>query len=262
MSIVDRIVPHIHQVPLKEQIVKARSRLGIQKDRLESMAIKIQQKDQELLERCIGAQVNKDLARARLYANECAQVRKIAHIVLSSQLALEQVMFKLDMALEFGEVWADMKPIVGIVAETKGRISGIVPHIASELGEINTMLEDLGEEAGPVLDNTVDIQATGEDAKKVLEESSAIAQERITQTFPKLPELGLEQNIAPPEPLPATGGPAMGDEPRVERRLYEYIKANQGNLHVSDAARILDIPPEKVREILDRLQGEGKVVVE
>jgi len=257
LSIVNRFIPHIHQVPIKEQIVKARSRLGIQKESLETMAIKIQRKDQELFERCTGAEVSKDFARARLYANECAQVRKIAHIVLSSQLALEQVIFKLDMALEFGEVMADMKPIVGIVAETKGRISGIVPHIASELGEINTMLEDLSEETGPVLDNTVDVQTTSDDAKKVLEESSAIAQERLTQTFPKLPELALEQNSAPPESLSATGC-----ELGVERRLYEYIKTHQGNLHVSDASRILDIPTDRVREALGRLESEGKVVVE
>jgi predicted ArsR family transcriptional regulator len=48
----------------------------------------------------------------------------------------------------------------------------------------------------------------------------------------------------------------------VERRLYEYIKTHQGNLHVSDASRILDIPPDRVREALSRLESEGKVVVE
>ncbi len=221
------------------------------------MAIKIQQKDQELFERSIGAQVSKDLARARLYANECAEVRKIAHIVLSSQLALEQVIFKLDMALEFGDVMADMKPIVGIVAETKGRISNIVPHIASELGDINAMLEDLSDEAGPVLDNTIDVQNTSEDAKKVLEESSAIAQERLSQTFPRLPELTLERSSTSPEPLPA-----MGTVKEVEQRVYEYIKTHQGNLHISDAANTIGIPSDRVKIALDRLESEGKVVVE
>lgn len=257
MTIVDRIVPHFHQVPLKDQIVKARSRLEIQKNRLEGMAIRIQQKDQELLERCVGAQANNDLARARLYANECAEVRKIAHIIISGQLALEQVVFKLDMALEFGELLGDMKPIVGIVAETKGRISNVVPHIASELGEINTMLQDLSDEAGPVLDNAGAVQTTSEDAKKVLEESSVIAQERLSQTFPKLPELTLEHSNASPEPIPAAAS-----ETEVDRRVYEYIKSHQGNLHLSDAARLIGIPPDRVKIALDRLESEGKVVVQ
>ena len=257
LSIVKRIETHLHPVSLKEQIMKARSRLAIQKERLESMAIKIQQKDRELFERCIGAQVSKDIAHARLYANECAQVRKVAHIVVSSQLAPEQVIFKLDMALEFGDLMMDMKPIVGVVTETKGRISNIVPHIAAELGEINTMLDDLGEETGPVLDSTVDVAATSEDAKKVLEESSAIAQERLSQTFPKLPELTIEQSSGMPEPLLATGS-----EVEVERRLYDYIKAHQGNLHLSDASRILDVPQDRVKGALGRLVSEGRIVVE
>lgn len=255
MTIVDRIVPHIHQTSTKDQILKARSRLEIQKDRLEGMAIKIQQKDRDLLERCVGAQANNDLARARLYANECAEVRKIAHIIISSQLALDQVVFKLDMALEFGELLGDMKPIVGIVAETRGRISNIVPHIASELGEINSMLQDLSDEAGPVLDSTTDVQASSEDAKKVLDESSAIAQERVSQTFPKLPELSLEHNSSLLEPVPAAG-----DEVEVDRRVYEYVRAHR-DLHFSDAARTIGIPEGRVREALDRLQSEGKVVV-
>ncbi|HXZ97788.1 MAG TPA: Snf7 family protein [Candidatus Acidoferrum sp.] len=257
MSIVNRIVPHMHQAPLKEQIVKARSRLEIQKERLESMAIKIQQKDQELFERCTGAQVNNDLARAQVFANECAEVRKIYHIVLSGQLALEQVVFKLDMALEFGEVLDYMKPVAGIVAETKERLHNVVPHIATELGEINAMLEDLNDEAGPVLDDAVSVQATSEDAKKVLEESSVIAQERLSQTFPKLPEFTAEHNTASHEPLPAAGS-----EAEVDRRVYDYIKTHEGNLHVSDAARIIGIPSDRVKEALGRLESEGRVVVE
>jgi division protein CdvB (Snf7/Vps24/ESCRT-III family) len=257
LSIVNRIVPHIHQAPLKEQIVKARSRLEIQKERLESMAIKIQQKDQELFERCTGAQVNNDLARAQVFANECAEVRKVYHVVLSGQLALEQVVFKLDMALEFGEVMDYMKPVAGIVAETKERLHNVVPHIATELGEINGMLEDLNDEAGPVLDDTVSVQTTSEDAKKVLEESSVIAQERVSQTFPKLPEFTVEHNTTSHEPLPAAGS-----EAEVDRRVYDYIKTHEGNLHVSDAARIIGIPSDRVREALGRLESEGRVVVE
>jgi hypothetical protein len=108
-----------------------------------------------------------------------------------------------------------------------------------------------------VLDDTVAIQTTSEDAKKVLEESSVIAQERVSQTFPKLPELTLEHSSTSHEPLPATAG-----ETEVDRRVYEYIKTHQGNLHVSDAARIIGVPSDRVREALGRLESEGRVVVE
>ncbi len=257
LSLVKKIEEHLHPVPLKERIMQARSRLGIQKERLESMANKIQQKDRDLFQRCIGAEMSKDLAHARLYANECAEVRKIAQVVLSSQLALEKVILRLDTVLEFGELMTDMKPIVGVVAETKGRIAGIVPHVASELEQINSMLGDLSLEAGPVIETTVETDAASEDAKKVLEESSAIAEERLSQTFPKLPELVIEQKSVEPEPLLATGSRI-----EVEQRLYDFIKAHQGNLRVSEAAFALGESPARIKEAVDRLASEGRIVVE
>ncbi|WP_455285379.1 Snf7 family protein [[Eubacterium] cellulosolvens] len=257
LSLVKKIEEHLHPVPLKERIMQARSRLGIQKERLESMANKIQQKDRDLFQRCIGAEMSKDLAHARLYANECAEVRKIAQVVLSSQLALEKVILRLDTVLEFGELMTDMKPIVGVVAETKGRIAGIVPHVASELEQINSMLGDLSLEAGPVIETTVETDAASEDAKKVLEESSAIAEERLSQTFPKLPELVIEQKSVEPEPLLATGSRI-----EVEQRLYDFIKAHEGNLRVSEAAFALGESPARIKEAVDRLASEGRIVVE
>lgn len=257
MSLVKRIEERFHPVPLKERIMQARSRLGIQRERLESMANKMQQKDRELFQRCIGAEMSKDLAHARLYANECAEVRKIAQVVLSSQLALEKVILRLDTVLEFGELMTDMKPIVGVVAETKGRIAGIVPHVANELEQINSMLGDLSIETGPVIEPPTEVDTGSEDAKKVLEESSAIAQERLSQTFPKLPEVVIQQKSVEAPPLLATG-----NEIEVERRLYDFIKAHQGNLHISEAAFALGESPGRIKEAVDRLASEGRIVVE
>lgn len=260
-SLVKKIEERIHPVPLKERIMQARSRLAVQKERLESMASKVQQKDRELFQRCVGAEMSKDLAHARMYANECAEVRKIAQVVLSSQLALEKVILRLDTILEFGEIAGDMKPVMGVVQETKGRISGIVPHVATELEQINSMLSDLSLETGPVLEPSAQVETASEEARKVLEESSAIAEARLSETFPKLPELVIEQKKVEPQPLLATGQDAR-DGMDVERRLYEFIKAHQGSLQISEAAFALGETPARIREAVDRLASEGRIVIE
>lgn len=237
--------------------MQARSRLSIQKERLESMASKIQQKDRDLFQRCVGAEMSKDMAHARLYANECAEVRKIAQVVLSSQLALEKVILRLDTILEFGELMTDMRPIAGVVQETKGRISGIVPHVATELDQINSMLSDLSIETGPVIEGSSQVDTTSEEARKVLEESSAIAAERVAETFPKLPEAAVQPRRPEEQPLLATGPPSD-----VENQLYDFIRGHQGNLHISEAAFALGASPARIKEAVDRLASEGKIVVE
>jgi hypothetical protein len=167
------------------------------------------------------------------------------------------VVLRLDTVLEFGEIMRDMKPIVGVVAETKGRIAGIVPHVANELEQINSLLSDLSIETGPVIDSPAQVEMSSEDAKKILEESSAIAQERLSQVFPKLPEVAIEQKTVQPEPLLATGS-----DVEIERRLYVYIKSHEGNIHIPEAAYALGEPPARIREAVDRLASEGRIVVE
>jgi division protein CdvB (Snf7/Vps24/ESCRT-III family) len=256
-SLVKRLEERIHPVPLKDRIMQARSRLSIQKEGLESMASKIQQKDRDLFQRCVGAEMSKDMAHGRLYANECAEVRKIAQVVLSSQLALEQVILRLDTILEFGELMTDMRPIVGVVQETKGRISGIVPHVPSELEQINSMLSDLGIETGPVIEGPAQVETTGQEARRVLEESSAIAAERVAETFPKLPEVAIQHRKVEEQPLLAAG-----PERDVEGRLYNFIKDHQGNLHISEATFALGESPTRIKEAVDRLTSEGRIVIE
>src|SRR6266540_7491655 len=114
------------------------------------MSSRLQQRDKEMFQRCIGAQLSKDNAHAALYANECAEIRKMAHITMSSELALERVVLRLQTIEEFGDVMQQLTPVIGVVRETRGRIAGVIPEVAGELGEINEMLSDLSLETGEV----------------------------------------------------------------------------------------------------------------
>jgi len=50
-----------------------------------------------------------------MYANEIAEIRKIAKVTLRSELALEQVVLRLETIQEFGDVAAMMGPVAGVV---------------------------------------------------------------------------------------------------------------------------------------------------
>jgi len=76
---------------LKEKISKTIYRLRTQQNKLENAVMKMQRHDRELFDKCVSSQMTKDSARATMYANECAEVRKLAAITLRTQLALEQV---------------------------------------------------------------------------------------------------------------------------------------------------------------------------
>lgn len=261
----------MHPLPLKERINQALFRLSTQKEKLEHMSARLQQRDREMFQRCIGAQLSKDSAHAALYANECAEIRKMAHITLSSELALERVILRMQTIEEFGDIMAQIAPVIGVVRETRGRIAGVIPEVASELGEVNDMLGDMSMETGEVQDQDFDLTASTAEAKKVLEESSAIASQQMKERFPELPVPEPRQpasnaryqqpEVRIPIAVMAEGSEEVSQVP-LEDRLLAYIKSHNGELSVNSCSSELAIPTEDIRRSLQKLKDNGKIVMD
>jgi len=187
-SPVQRLTEKFHRVPLKERIAQTVFRLKLQRDKLEQAASRLKQHDQQLFEKIVEAQMVKDDARAAIYANECAEIRKMARIILLSQLALEQVILRLETIEEFGDVLAHMAPITGVIHSLKGKLSGIVPEVSYELGSIGEMLNGMMVEAGVAAGAPPTPEAASEESKRILQEASLVAEQRMKEKFPELPE--------------------------------------------------------------------------
>jgi len=154
----------------------------------------MQQHDKEMFDKCVRAQIAKDNARASMYANECAQIRKMAKVTLQCQLALMQAGLRLETAREFGNIASMMAPVASVVKSVQGHITGIIPEVGYELAEIGESLNSVVYDVGGPLSSDSVIQASSEGAQKILTEASALAEQRIQQHFPELPTA--------PSPLP------------------------------------------------------------
>src|SRR5881296_1328676 len=281
MSLFKRLEDRVHTIPLKERIEQALFRLNTQKAKLEQTSMRLQQRDKEMFQRTVGAELSKDSSHARLYANECAEIRKMAHIVLSSELALERVILRLQTIEEFGDIMTQIAPVIGIVRETRGRIAGVIPEVANELGEVNDMLSDMSLESGGVEgDQNYEIQSSGGEAKKVLEESGLIAEQQMKERFPELPVPGARESqhqpktaVEPKVPVAvAVAVSEAGAEAEIPRsstlqrpfedRLLEYIKSRNGEISISNCSTDLSVGADEIKRGLERLRGDGKIVIE
>ncbi|MGA2791492.1 MAG: Snf7 family protein [Candidatus Bathyarchaeia archaeon] len=256
-SIFKKVEDKLHPVPLKERIEHASFRLHAQLEKLEHMYTRLHQRDTDLFQRCVGAQLSNDLGHAKIYANECAEIRKIAQVVLGSQLALEKVILRLETVEEFGTIMSQIAPVMGIVKETKSKIAGIVPQVASELEEVNNMLGDLTVETGEVTANTLPIETSDAEARKVLEETGLIAEQKLHEHFPDLPTLETPQ-VAVPEPAI----PLIDMEAGIDDQVYEYARKHDGEMSVESCAQELHASPVQVKTAIQRLRENGKVVIE
>ncbi|TMI25360.1 hypothetical protein E6H36_06730 [Candidatus Bathyarchaeota archaeon] len=176
-----------HQEPLKERINQVIYKLRVNQNRLEGANLKTQQHDKSLFDKCVAAQMSKDNARATMYANEIAEIRKMAKVTLRSELALEQVILRLETIEEFGDVASLMGPVAGVVRSIKNQITGVIPQVGYELGEISETLSGVVMEVGEATGTTYDMETSNPEAQKILGEANTIAEQRMREKFPELP---------------------------------------------------------------------------
>ena len=176
----------VHQQPLKERIINVMYRLRVQRNKIESMGLMMQHRDKELFDKCVAARTSGDTTRANLYAEECAEVRKIAKVVLQSELALEKVVFKLETAEMLGDIAYLMHPIKNVVGSISEQIRHVMPDVSYELSQINGTLDGLVADTGNVVETISPLEAHSAEAESILKEADALAEQRIRSRFPEL----------------------------------------------------------------------------
>ena len=179
------------QPPLRERISYTIYMLKVQKGRLDQDYQKMQGHYNKLFRKCTTAVLAQDTMRANIYANECAEVRKMCHMILRSQFAIEQVTLRLETVEEFGDIAVDMNPISGVISSIRGSLAGVVPEVSYTLGDIGNTLNDLVMEAGGATTTSWNVTTSGEEANQILSDASAIADQKMKERFPTLPDSGL-----------------------------------------------------------------------
>ncbi len=246
--------------PLKERIVKAIYSLQVQKDKLENTLNKLQRRDRQVFEKCIGAHLSNDRTHAVMYANECAEIRNMAKLIMSAQLSIERVILRLETVKEFGDIMAQLSPVIGIVNEVSKKLSGVVPEVSNELDKIHRILNQTVLETGVSMQRVDTPHLLNEEARRIIEEASIIAEQKIRERFPELPKLG--EPIAEGEISIATS-PSIHAKTvnwmykKIDEEVYDYIVRNQGKISISKCALELKLTPEEVKNAIKRLREKG-----
>jgi len=169
-------------------------RIKVQENKLESATSRMQQHDRDIFAKCVDARMTHDTARAAMYANECAEVRKMAKVTLQCQLALEQVSLRLETINEFGDIAQMMAPVANVVHSIKNQISGVIPEVGLELSQIGEVLNSVVMEAGETTGNSYEIEASSGESQRILSEANAIADQHMKEKFPDLPSSAMQES--------------------------------------------------------------------
>jgi len=260
------------QPSMNEIIPEIRHKLGNQKEKLEDVAERLYQRDKEILQRCVGAQLCGDNDRSKIFANECAEIRRMYTTVKAAQISLEKVIIRFDSISLIEEALVQIKPVMEIVRSMRGDIEGLAPEVAKELEGISSLLEDIHSGTGQASPIDLELVLAGEEAKRVLEESKLVASQKTSERFPELPieSKGLEQtNLTEILKDSEDVLQANSDEEFINKseslileKVLSYIKSKEGRLSVKDCADSLSIDTNDVLTAIENLKEQGRLVIE
>jgi division protein CdvB (Snf7/Vps24/ESCRT-III family) len=270
-----RIIGVRREDNVKPKIASTIKEIELHRRELENLRGKLEQRRKTLFDTTVKAMMTKDKSKAAVYANEWAELRKVAKVVYASELALTQVVLRLESMVDVGDVMVHMSAAFRVLRNVSKTVQGLVPALDQASDEINSTLTETMAEMGNV-SPTISLNVRTESGEELVEQARKLAEERAEQMRSGLaasPRRIQEQADALDRrtPLLATG---EGDEedgamlgvlygvPRrenVEEEVLHYAAIHNGNVDITDVSNVLKMPSDDVEQALLKLLSEGKV---
>ena len=175
------------QKPLKPTMETAKNRLGIQTQKLDTLMEKLKSKDRTLFNQIVTHLQNHDSQQSKMLSNELSQGRRTIKTISQLKMSLEQVHMRLESTIDIGDALTALKPAVGTLSKVKTGLTGLMPNVDTELGEINDVFSDIMVNANSTSDIGFALNPSGGDMNNILAEASIVAEQRVTDNFPDVP---------------------------------------------------------------------------
>ena len=221
---------------IKLRLEQSLNQLNAQIMKLKSKYQEMMNKSKEYFEQVVEAMMSGDEDRASIYAEEIAEIRKLANMIMKTQLLLEQVKLRLETIIEVSELIGLVVPLLSLIAEVEDEVSGVAPEAASNLHELASYIQNFAETTSMINPAQPLQEELSEDVRKVLEEARKAAAEKIKESFPDVPKLSEEEKL-----------------------VFSYISKSGSEIDLRKCAKELGIDARQVKQILEKLEEKGLI---
>ena len=262
---------------MKPKIASTIKEIELHRRELENLRVKLDLRRKSLFETTVKAMMSKDNSKAAVYANEWAELRKVGKVVYASELALTQVVLRLESIVDVGDVMSHLGMAFKVLRKVNKTVQGLVPSLDQASDEINNALTETMAEMGNV-SPSISLNIQTESGEELVEQARKLAEERaeeMKRTMVVSPRQ-IQENGDQFErrvPLLATGEEddeesiALGTlykapkDEEAEEQVLKYAAIHNGSVDITDASNILKLPSDDVEQAMLKLLAEGKVKV-
>jgi division protein CdvB (Snf7/Vps24/ESCRT-III family) len=262
---------------LKPKIASTIKQIEFHRRELETLRLRLDARRRALFDTTVKAMIAKDKSKANVYASEWTEVRKVGKVVYASELALTQVVLRLESISDVGDVMSHMSTAFKVLRKVNKTVQGIVPSLDQASDDINNTLTETMSEMGRVTPS-INLNIRTESGEELVEEARRLAEQRAEEMKVNLGVSAFDMQRAVDQsetriPILATG--EDGDEETIlgtvyrpqpidnsQERVLQYAAIHDGNVDITDASTVLKMPSDDVEQAMLTLMAQGKVKVE
>ena len=178
--------------PMRPQIQKATQQLTGEINRLDQAMNRLKQRESSIFKKTVSAVQSHDQESSKAYSNELAEVRKMQKIVTQSKIALEQITTRLQTVTDIGDFTATLAPAIGVIRNVRSTLGTAMPEAQNALSDIGATLSSLMTDVGGLTGGNFFTPESSEEADKIMAEAAAVAEKRMSDSFPEVPTASSE----------------------------------------------------------------------
>jgi len=185
----DKIKP---EYALKNKIHGAEKQLGSQILRLEQTHDKLKRNHDNVFKKIVEAKLTHDESKARTYAVELQEIRKIKNKISEAKLAMEQIKLRLGTVSELGDIVVTLSPCMSLIKGLAPSISGLMPEMHSSMQDLTNMFGDLLTDSSLSSQTMVPTYQGNTETNAILQEAHDVLEGRVKTAMPEPPSTSIQ----------------------------------------------------------------------
>jgi division protein CdvB (Snf7/Vps24/ESCRT-III family) len=259
---------------IRTKVSDAIRQLEYHRREVETLRRRLEERRVKLFDVIVSAVQKHERDRATVYANEHVEVKKIIRVLVTCELALTQVVLRLESIRDIGDAMKEMGHAFSVIKGVGTVLNGLSTDVMNVQEDIqNTLTETMAElgQVAPTLNidvNTSSGEEIVEEAMKFLEDE--ISKSELPEPVTAAPDLSAFDKVRRTALL-ASGGDESEDfkidlygsssHQPLEDAVSSYINSQGGKLNVYEAAVALNAPLDEVEKAVLKLVNEGRVKI-
>jgi division protein CdvB (Snf7/Vps24/ESCRT-III family) len=259
---------------VKGRVVEAIRKLELHRKEVQILSRRLQERSNRIFESVLASLQAGEKDRANVYATENVEIKKVINVLRTAELALTQVILRLESIRDVGEAISEMEQAFGVIKGMGRVLEGMSVEMSVAQDNIQkTLTETMAELQQLAPDLRIDLQASN--GEEIVEEALKYLEEQLVKQelpepsghltgYDKLEEAKKNALLATSDTeeeefkIDVVGTPKAP----LEDQVSKYISSRGGKFDVYDTARAVGAPVDEVEKSVLKLVTEGKLKLE